>query len=75
MSLFDKATDVSGKAIDKVDKMVTDELVAKTIIRAGEQKQRINKLLQEKGSDYRIIGIELDDTIPPKVVFITKGPE
>lgn len=75
MSLFDKATDVSGKAIDKVDKMVTDELVAKTIIRAGEQKQRINKLLQEKGSDYRIIGIELDDTIPPKVVFITEGPE
>lgn len=75
MSLFDKAADVSGKAADKVDKLVTDELIAKTIIRVSEQKQRINKLLQDKGSDYRIVGIEVDDTIPPKVVFITKGPE
>ena len=65
MSLLNKAADVSGKAADKVDKMVTDELIAKTIIRVAEQKQRINKLLQEKGSDYRIVGIELDDTIPP----------
>jgi len=75
MSIFDKAADVSEKAVDKVNRMVTDDLIAKTIIRVAEQKQRINKLLQEKGSDYRIIGIEVDDTIPPKVVFITKGSE
>lgn len=75
MSIFDKAADVSEKAVDKVNRMVTDDLIAKTIIRVAKQKQRINKLLQEKGSDYRIIGIEVDDTIPPKVVFITKGSE
>ena len=71
MSLFDKATDLREGAVDKVDHMVLDDMLVKTIIRAGEQKDRVNRKLEEKGSRYRIVGIEVDDVIPPKVVFIT----
>jgi hypothetical protein len=73
--VVNKASDLSGHTVDKVDHMVLDDLLVKTIMRVSEQKDRVNKMLEGKGSDYRIVGIEVDDRIPPKVVFITKGPE
>ena len=30
----------------------------------------INEILQEKGADYRISGLEVEMGIPPKVVFV-----
>ena len=70
MSLLDKAANLSGKAVDKVDHMVLDDMLVKTIIRCGKQKDRINRMLEEENSPYCISGIEVDDTMPPKVVFI-----
>ena len=40
-----------------------------TIIRVAEKKERINKLLEENSSDYRISEIRVENAIPPKVVF------
>jgi hypothetical protein len=40
-----------------------------TIIRMVEKKERVNKLLEEKGCEYRISGIEVENAIPPKAVF------
>jgi len=70
MSILNKAANLSGKAVDKVDHMVLDGMIVKTIIRCGEQKDRINRMLEEENSPYCISSIEVDDTLPPKVVFI-----
>jgi hypothetical protein len=80
MSLIDKAKEMSGQAADKAKELTGqaaemagdlggDDLIVNTIIRSAEKKERINKLLAEKGYDYRIGGIEIENAIPPKAVF------
>ena len=44
-------------------------LLVNSIIRGSEKKERINKLLEEKGCDYRIVSIDVDNGIPPKTSF------
>ena len=69
MSLIDKAKELSGQAVEKVGDLGGDDLIVNTIIRGAEKKERINLLLEEKGSDYRIVGIDVDNSIPPKTSF------
>jgi hypothetical protein len=73
MSLVDKAKELSGQAVGKVGETVGDlggdDLIVNTIIRVGEKKERINRLLEEQGCDYRITGIEIENSVPPKAVF------
>ena len=73
MSLIDKAKEISGQAVEKVGESVSDlggdDLIVNTIIRVGEKKDRINQLLEEKGSAYRITGIDIENSVPPKAVF------
>ena len=73
MSLIDKAKEISGQAVGKVGETVGDlggdDLIVNTIIRVGEKKDRINRLLEEKGCDYRITGIDIENSVPPKAVF------
>jgi hypothetical protein len=73
MSLIDKAKKLSGQAVEKVGESVSDlggdDLIVNTIIRVAEKKDRINRLLEEKGCDYRITGIEVENSVPPKAVF------
>ena len=73
MSLIDKAKELSGQAVEKVGESVSDlggdDLIINTIIRVAEKKERINRLLEEKGCDYRITGIEVENSVPPKAVF------
>ena len=73
MSLIDKAKELSGQAVEKVGESVSDlggdDLIVNTIIRVAEKKERINRLLEEKGCDYRITGIEVENSVPPKAVF------
>ena len=39
-------------------------------------EDRVNELLKEKGSDYRISGIDVENSIPPKVSFsVTQGSQ
>ena len=73
MSLINKAKELSGQAVEKVGESVSDlggdDLIVNTIIRIAEKKERINQLLAEQGCDYRISGIEVENSIPPKAVF------
>ncbi len=69
MSLIDKAKELSGQAVEKVGDLGGDDLIVNTIIRVAEKRDRVNKLLEEKGCDYRVTGIEVENGIPPKVVF------
>jgi hypothetical protein len=71
MSLINKAKELSGQAVEKVGESVSDlggdDLIVYTIIRVGEKKERINQLLEEKGSDYRITRIEIENSVPPRL--------
>lgn len=69
MSLIDKAKDLSGQAVEKAADRGGDDLIVNSIIRGAEKKEAINKLLEEKGCDYRISGIEVENGIPPKVAL------
>jgi hypothetical protein len=73
MSLIGKAKELSGQAVDKVGETVGDlggdDLIVNTIIRVAEKKERINKVLEEQGCSYRIDGIEIENSLPPKVAF------
>ena len=72
MSLIDKAKELSGQAAEKVGDLGGDDLITNTIIRVVNKKDRINSSLEEKGCDYRISGIEVENGIPPKVTVIVK---
>ena len=69
MSIIDKAKELSGQAVEKAGDLGGDDLIVNTIIRLVEKKERINKLLEEQGCDYRISGIDVENGIPPKASF------
>ena len=69
MSIFDKAKEISSKVVDKTTEFSSDELIANTIIKAVEKQEKVNKILEEKGSNYRVNDIDLQMGIPPTVVF------
>lgn len=71
MSLFDKAKELSEQAAEKVSDLGGDDLIANTIVRVVEKQERVNKILEQKGSNYRISGIEIENSVPPKAVFTT----
>jgi len=69
MSLLDKAKELSSKAVEKSTEFSSDELIANTIMKAVEKQEKVNDLLQAKGSNYRVNDIDLQMGIPPTVVF------
>ena len=69
MSLFDKAKAISEKVVEKAVDFSSDELIADTIMKAVKKQEKVNGILQEKGSNYRVNDIELGLSIPPTVVF------
>ncbi len=69
MTLIDKAREISGQAVEKVGDLAGDDLIVNAIVRAVNKQDRVNEILKEKGSDYRISGIEVENSIPPKVSF------
>ncbi len=69
MSLIDKAKELSEQAVGKVGDLGGDDLIANTIVRVVEKQERVNKILEQKGCNYRISGIEIENSVPPKAVF------
>lgn len=73
MGLIDKAKEVSGQAVEmvgeKVGELGGDDLNVNTVIRVAAKPERIYKLLQERGYNYRFGGIDVENSIPPKVVL------
>lgn len=69
MSIFDKAKEVSEKISEKAIKFSSDEMIADTILRAVEKQEKVNAILQARGSTYRIADLEIGMGIPPSVTF------
>ena len=69
MSIRDQAKELSGQAVERVADLGGDDLIANTIIRVAEKRDRVNKLLEEAGCADRISGILVENGIPPKVLF------
>ena len=69
MGILDKAKELTDKVSDSVNSLSSDEVIADTIIKAVEKQERVNAILQEKGSNYRVSDIDLGMGIPPSVSF------
>ena len=69
MSIFDKAKGLSDKVMEKAVDFSSDELIADTIIKAVEKQEKINRILESRGANYRISDIELGMGVPPSVSF------
>jgi len=65
-----KAKEISGQVHAKANEIAGDDLVAEAIVRAADKLQRVNEILEAKGCAWRIDGIEVENGIPPKAVFI-----
>ena len=67
--LLDKAKELAGKVKDKSIDLVGDETLAEMIMAAVSKQEDVNKVLKERGSNYRISDIEIEMGIPPKLIF------
>lgn len=65
MKILDKAKEIT----EKMTEFSSDEVIADTIIKAVEKQEKVNALLKEKGSDYRVADIDLGMGVPPSVTF------
>ena len=67
--LLSKAKKMAGKLKDKPLDLIGDETLAEMIMAAVSKQEDVNKVLKEKGSNYRISDIEIEMGIPPKLIF------
>jgi len=67
--LLSKAKKMAGKVKDKSFDLIGDETLAEMIMVAVAKQEDVNKVLKEKGSNYRISDIEVEMGIPPKFIF------
>ena len=75
MGILDKAKELGGKVSESITSFSSDEVIADTIIKAVEKQEKVNAILQEKGSNYRVSDIELGMGIPPSVTFGVRRTE
>lgn len=69
MGILDKAKEISDKVSESVATFSSDEVIANTVIKAVEKQEKVNEILNQKGSNYRVADIELGMGIPPTVTF------
>ena len=69
MGILDKAKGLTDKISDSVTEFSSDEVIANAIMKAVEKQEKVNALLKEKGSNYRVSDIELQMAIPPTITF------
>jgi len=69
MRISDKAKEFGEKVNESVAAFSSDEVIADTVIKAVKKQENINKILKQKGSNYRVADVELGMGIPPTVTF------
>jgi len=69
MNILGKAKELSGKMVDKVTEFSSDELIADTIMKAVEKQEKVNEVLKQRGSPYRVSDMDLQMGVPPTIVF------
>lgn len=69
MGIFEKTKQVTSKMLDKAINFSSDELLADTIMTAVKKQEKVNEILRQRGSNYRVSDIDLQIGVPPTVVF------
>lgn len=69
MGILDKAKEVGDKVNESVATFSSDEVIANTVIKAVKKQEKVNSILEQKGSNYRVADIELGMGVPPTVTF------
>ncbi len=69
MGILDKAKELTDKVSNSVTEFSSDEVIATVVMKAVEKQEKVNALLKEKGSNYRVNDIELQMGIPPTITF------
>jgi hypothetical protein len=69
MGILEKAKELTDKVSDSVTEFSSDEVIASAVMKAVEKQEKVNALLKEKGSNYRVSDIELQMGIPPTITF------
>ena len=72
LNYVEKVKELSGKASEKIRAFDSDAIIADTVLKAVEKQEKVNSILKEKGSNYRVDGIELSMGIPPTVTFTVR---
>ena len=72
MGILDKAKELGDKVTESVAAFSSDEAIANTVIKAVKKQEKINEILKQKGSNYRVADIELGMGIPPTVTFVVR---
>jgi len=69
MGILDRAKELTDKISDSVTEFSSDEVIANAVMKAVEKQEKVNAILKEKGSNYRVSDIELQMGIPPTITF------
>ncbi len=69
MGILDKAKALTDKVTESVAEFSSDEIIANSIIKAVNKQEKVNAILKEKGSNYRVSDIDLGMGIPPTISF------
>ncbi len=69
MGILDKAKALTDKVAESVTEFSSDEVIANLIIKAVNKQEKVNAILKEKGSNYRVSDIDLGMGIPPTISF------
>ncbi len=69
MGILDKAKKLTEKVTESVTEFSSDEVIANAIIKAVEKQEKVNAILKQKGSNYRVSDIDLEMGIPPTISF------
>lgn len=72
MGILDKAKEIGDKVSESVTTFSSDEVIANTVIKAVQKQEKVNEILNQKGSSYRVADIELNMGIPPTVTFAVR---
>ena len=69
MGILDRAKELTEKVTESVTEFSSDEIIANAIIKAVEKQEKVNAILKQKGSNYRVSNIDLEMGIPPTISF------
>ena len=72
MGILDKAKELGDKVNESIATFSSDEVIANAVIKAVGKQESINEILKQKGSNYRVVDIELGMGIPPTVTFVVR---
>jgi len=65
----DKAKDAAEKAKEKSMELMSDENLAEAIMNALAKQEGINKVLEAKGSKFRVSDLTIELGLPPSISF------